>query len=204
MRERFFVSAQRRPVAQHIHDKIAANAALFPNLPFPLATFQILINTYAACLVARTSRATRDSLAFRVARSQLDDHLGTLGNYVNSVAKGNAMIVEKSGFPSYTTGGAPDTSPPAAPTDLRLRHGVLSGTVLARYKPARNRSTNEVQVSTGDPSDEASWLGAGIFQGGRALLSGLAAGGIVWVRVRTTGLKGVMGAWSDPAQIRVI
>ena len=29
------------------------------------------------------------------------------------------------------------------------------------------------------------------------------AGTLVWVRVRTVGLKGVMGAWSDPGQIRV-
>jgi hypothetical protein len=27
-------------------------------------------------------------------------------------------------------------------------------------------------------------------------------GGLLSVRVRTVGLKGVMGAWSDPAQIR--
>jgi hypothetical protein len=26
----------------------------------------------------------------------------------------------------------------------------------------------------------------------------------VWIRVRTCGLQGVMGAWSDPAQIRVV
>jgi hypothetical protein len=27
---------------------------------------------------------------------------------------------------------------------------------------------------------------------------------VVWVRVRTVGLRGVMGAWSDPAQLRVL
>lgn len=29
-------------------------------------------------------------------------------------------------------------------------------------------------------------------------------GSILWVRVRTVGLGGVMGGWSDPAQIRVL
>jgi len=31
-----------------------------------------------------------------------------------------------------------------------------------------------------------------------------APSGTVWVRVRTAGLKGVMGAWSDPAKIIVV
>ena len=36
------------------------------------------------------------------------------------------------------------------------------------------------------------------------VLTGLTPGLLLWVRVRTVGLKGVMGAWSDPAQIRVL
>ena len=51
---------------------------------------------------------------------------------------------------------------------------------------------------------EADWHVKGMFQGGRAELSGFTPGGGVWVRVRTVGLKGVMAAWSDPAQIRVL
>jgi hypothetical protein len=35
-------------------------------------------------------------------------------------------------------------------------------------------------------------------------VSGIVPGTTVWVRVRTTGLKGVMGAWSDPAKIIVV
>jgi hypothetical protein len=197
-------SPELSPVAQHIHDQITANAATFPSLPFTMVIFQGWIDSYDALLVARESKATADILAFNVARADLEGNLGTLGNYVNSVANGDASIVEKSGFPSYTTGGAPDTAPPAAPTDLRLRHGELSGTVVARYKPVRTPSTNEIHVSTGDPNDPASWTPAGIFQNGKAILTGLTPGAVVWVRVRTVGLRGVMGAWSDPAQIRVL
>jgi hypothetical protein len=29
-------------------------------------------------------------------------------------------------------------------------------------------------------------------------------GTIIWVRARTCGLKGVMGAWSDPAKLMVV
>ena len=53
-------------------------------------------------------------------------------------------------------------------------------------------------------AEYGNWSTKGLYQGGRAEMDGFTPGGIVWVRVRTVGLKGVMGAWSDPAQIRVL
>ena len=50
----------------------------------------------------------------------------------------------------------------------------------------------------------ANWQHAGMFSGGKATVSGIVPGTTVWVRVRTAGLKGVMGAWSDPAKIIVV
>jgi hypothetical protein len=76
--------------------------------------------------------------------------------------------------------------------------------MTARYKPDRQQSVNEVQTTTGDPNVEASWQTKGMFRGGRAQMNGFTPGTLVWVRVRTVGLQGVMGAWSDPAQIRVV
>ena len=114
------------------------------------------------------------------------------------------MIVEKSGFPHYSTSHPADKAPPAAPKNLRLKHGVLSGVIKARYKPAKEKSVNEVQTCTGDPNHEEDWQHAGFFKLGHAELGGHTPGTLVWVRVRTVGLKGVMGPWSDPAQIRVI
>ena len=192
------------PIAQIIHDKFVDNAAAFTGPPFTMPVFLTLINTYTARLVARASKATADILAFEVTREEMERQLAALGSYVNSVAKGDPVIVEKSGFPSYTTGGAPDPSAPAAPTNLRLRHGASTGSVVARFKPSRKPSANELETSTGDPNDEASWTRVGTFLGGKAELSGLTPGVVVWVRVRTIGLKGVEGDWSDPAQIRVL
>jgi hypothetical protein len=61
-----------------------------------------------------------------------------------------------------------------------------------------------VQKCLGDPNVEANWIHAGMFNGGKAILSGIAPGTSVWVRIRTAGLKGVMGAWSDPAKLMVV
>ena len=199
-----YTATELGPVAHVIHDQMLANAAIFTTPPITMAAFQTQIGDYDAKLVARASRASSDVLAFNNARADMEQTLTVLGNYVNVAAKGDAVIVDQSGFPSYSTAHAPASGAPAAPADLRLRHGDLSGGIVARYKPDRPNSTNEVQTTTGDPNTEANWQAKGIFKSGKAEMSGFTPGGVVWVRVRTVGNKGVMGAWSDPAQIRVL
>ena len=191
------------PAARIIHDKMSENAATFPAPPLSMEALDTLIATCAEKLFARASRGKAEVIAFQVARQALERALRSLGMYVNSVAKGDAMIVEKSGFPHYSTSRPVNTSPPAAPQNLRLSRGILSGVIKALYKPAKAKSVNEVQTNTGDPNREEDWQTRGFYQLSRAELGGYTPGSIVWVRVRTVGLKGVMGAWSDPAQIRV-
>lgn len=199
-----YTAPELGPVAQTIHDQMLANAATFTTPPVTMAALAALITTYDTTQAARASRATADVIAFNTARAALEDALGLLGNYVNNIAKGDAAKVEQSGFPSYVTGHPASTAAPAAPADLRLRPGDASGSIVARYKPDRPNNTNEAQTCTGDPNVEANWQTKGIFKGGKAVLDGLTPGVVVWVRVRTVGLKGVMGAWSDPAEIRVV
>ncbi len=199
-----YTAAELGPVAQIIHDKMLLNAATFTDPTITMAALQTLITTYDQKLVARASRASADVLAFNEAREALEEPLGKLGVYVNLVADGDPVIVEKSGFPSYDTTHTPDTNPPAAPTNARVAHGTLSGSVVMRYKPERPGTTNEVQANTGDPNDEAGWHQKGMFKGGRAEMGGFTPGAMLWLRVRTVGNRGVMGAWSDPVQIRVV
>jgi hypothetical protein len=146
-----------------------------------------------------------DTINFNIARHELEGALGDLGGYVNIVAKGDPAIVALSGFPSYeTTGRTPDTNPPAPPINVNVRQGDLSGSFVARYRPDRERSMNEVQINTRGPNNEAGWSHTGMFSGGKASVSGIPPGTLVWVRVRTAGINGVMGAWSDPAKIMVV
>ncbi len=199
-----YPAAELGTVAHLIHDKFVENAAIFATPPITMAALLTTITDYDTKLLARANNGKAEKVAFDDARAALEESLAVLGNYVNGVAKGDGAIVVLSGFPSYETAHAPDTSAPAAPTDLRLRHGDEIGGIRARYKPARQPSTNEVQACTSDPNVEANWTTKGFFQGGRADLNGFTPGTVVWVRVRTVGLKGVMGLWSDPAQIRVL
>jgi hypothetical protein len=197
-----YAAAELAPVAQTIQTKLTDNASVFASPPVAMPALQALIDDFTTKLAAKASRARADIIAFDVARQELEQALADLGYYVNQVAKGDAVIVEKSGFPSYEAGASPGSGVPAAPTDLRLRHGDVTEQIVARYRPERSPSMNEVQKCTGDPTVEANWQHAGMFSGGKAIISGVTPGQVVWIRVRTFGTKGAVGPWSDPAQIR--
>ncbi len=199
-----YSAADLKPVAQTIHDQLLANAATFTAPPVLMPALQTVIDTFDQKLADKASRSTADITAFNAAREALEIVLADLGGYVNSVAKGDPAIVALSGFPSYETGNAPDLSPPAAPQNLVLRQGDLSGSLVARYRPDRTPSMNDVETCTGDPNVEANWKHYGTFSNGKAMLEGFTPGTTLWVRVRTIGLKGVMGAWSDPGKMMVV
>lgn len=201
---REYTAPDLSPVAQHIHNKMTENAVTFPAPTMTMANLQTLITDYDGKLVNRASNATEDVMLLAECRELVEQALSGLGGYVNAVANGDPMIVEKSGFPSYETTRVIDTTPPAAPANLRLKQGELSGSLVARYTPERQPSTNEVQTTTSDPNVEANWQTKGLFKSGRAEMDGFTPGTVVWVRVRTVGLRGVMGAWSDPGQIRAL
>lgn len=191
-------------LAQTVHDRFAAHSTVFTDPPIPLATFQTQITDYMTKLQAKTSGAIADINAFAAARTNMEIALKRFAGYVNVVAVGDGPTVDLSGFPSYNTTRIVDNTPPNAPENLRVVHGELSGVIIARYRPEKPNSTNEVQVTLGDPNDEAGWAQRALIKGGTAELSGFAPGIIVWVRVRSVGRRGVMGVWSDPAQIRTL
>lgn len=199
-----YTAAELGPLAQHIHDELVANVAVFATPTLAMPAFATLITTYNTKLSARASRATADAMAFNAAREDLEVGLSSLGSYVNGIAQGSALVVEQSGFPGYVTARSADTSAPGAPENLRLRHGDVSGSIVARYKAQRQPSTNEVQTTTGNPNTAGDWRTVGMFQGQKVEITGLTPGTTVWVRARTLGLKGLMGDWSDSAQIMVL
>src|SRR2546429_6897493 len=74
-------------VAQHAHDKILENVAVFATPTVTMAALATLITTYHAKLSARASKATADALAFNGAREDLETALSRLGNYANDIAQ---------------------------------------------------------------------------------------------------------------------
>ena len=201
-----YTAADLTPVAQTIHDQMTANAVTFPSPPTSMAALATLLSTYSQKLAARASNASADVLAFNIARNNLEVALHDLGVYVNLIAKGDPVIVEKSGFPSYNFGAGATPGPsaiPAAPANVKLRAGDLSGSFIFRCTPDRPHSFNVLQTNTGNPNDEASWKTILQFTGGKATVTGQTTGTTVWARAATVGANSQLGAWSDPAKIVV-
>lgn len=61
-------TAELKPVAQRIHGQMTEHAADFPEPSVTMAELDELITDYSEKLVARSSRATADILAFQMAR----------------------------------------------------------------------------------------------------------------------------------------
>jgi hypothetical protein len=189
--------------SQTIHDALVPIAAQYPNLPVALPAFQDLIDICNTALQKKASRAIADTAAFNVARANLEDALSRNGGYINVTVNGDETKIIATGYPFYETGNTADYSPPEAPTNMVVRQGDLSGEAVARFHPKRDRSLNEVQKCEGDPNAEVNWKMVGMFSGGRATIPGIIPGTAIWVRARTAGLQGVMGAWSDAVKIIV-
>src|SRR6187455_2476902 len=98
-----YTAAQLSPIAQTIHDKMTENAATFASPPIIMTALQALVTDYDEKLVARASRAWAAVIALREARRTLEEALRVLGMYVNGEAKGDPVLVERSGFPMYST-----------------------------------------------------------------------------------------------------
>jgi len=200
-----YPAAELPVTARTIHVSMTKNATVFGPLPVDLDDLETLIIDYEAKLEASVGGGGKcATLDLKGAKLALSLGLRSLGNHVNSVARFDPLIVAQSGFPSYETLRRKHPGPPLEPLDLRLKHGVLPGTILVRYKPRRANSVNEVQINTGDPMDETAWKTVSIFARGRATIAGLTPGAVVWVRVRTVGLNNTYSNWCDPAQIRVL
>lgn len=154
----------------------------------------------AAIVAARGSRmaiAQRNEL-----RKTLSDHFKKLAPYLESVANGDLAKLVSTGY-ELRRDRLPATGPglPPAPLELRLKHGELTGTLIARAKPVKGAGSYEVQIGQGDSGVEENWRAAAISKVcSRMVLEGLVPGTLYHVRIRAIGSRGA-GAWSDAASL---
>ena len=94
------------------------------------------------------------------------------------------------------------TAPPAAPGNLRLRHGTMPGQVIGTCDPAGDNIRGYEGQWTLD-LNAGPWTDLEPFPNSRALRGDdLPRGKDIWSRVRARNSIGA-GAWSDPATIMV-
>ena len=193
------------PTAQGCHDGLLANPIPFTT-PIPtLAVLLTQINSYTGALAtARTAPSQANTLTKNNARVALQSTLSLLGNYVNSIAQGDPVIITLSGFPSYNTIPGPIPSVRPAPQYLVLKQGTASGSFGVSFTPYMSNDSQQVQTSLTDPGIDANSTQAAILKNGSGTLTGFTPGVVVYVRVRSISPANVNGAWSDLSHLRVI
>jgi hypothetical protein len=83
-----------------------------------------------------------------------------------------------------------------------VKHGP-SRTIWVSYNKVPGAGSNEIQICTGDPNNDASWRLVGTYNQCRVEVAGLEPGTKVYIRVRCHG-TGAPGPWSQIVSIIVL
>ncbi|KAK3604989.1 hypothetical protein CHS0354_000654 [Potamilus streckersoni] len=125
--QRSFGESQERflHAAGKIIDTMTANAGLFPNLPVSLVQVKAERDDYAKALDSSAHAGKTGEI--HQTRKALEESLQKNGNYVNELANGDEVILEKSGYPmekSHTKYG------PLPPLQKAVfKNGAVSGSI---------------------------------------------------------------------------
>ncbi|MEX8521092.1 MAG: fibronectin type III domain-containing protein [Leptothrix sp. (in: b-proteobacteria)] len=181
----------------------------FPE-PWPpqMPTLVQLIAALDAYRVAYQAALTRESAKVRArneARATLDEMLHRLVPYLEMLAAGRVDVLESTGFllRSLVGGGRTDNTPLPAPSDFRVVHGRMSGTLDVHVARLPGASSYEVQIARDSGKRDANWQHvASSSSGMHILVDGLTRGEELWVRVRAIGT--VPGVWTEPINVIVV
>jgi hypothetical protein len=194
--------------AQTIVTAMSGNPA-FPE-PWPatvpaMAQIEADLTAFQNAVIA-TVAGDRTRIAERsAARETLALDLAQLGFFVQGIAGQDEARLATTGFPLRQR--APRSlvlDAPPAPSDLRLSRGSTSGSLIARARRNRQVGSYDVQITAGDPTVEANWMGAGSYRNcGRIEITNLTSLKIWSVRMRALGSAGT-GPWSSPVSLLVL
>jgi len=191
---------------REIIQSMTASSGDFPSPPITMADFEsnvlrLEITSKAAFQggVARTAERN-DSLAV------VNGDIRALRGYVDSVARGDLILVLRSGFePSRIprpVGMLPE------PQNLRAKPGDHPGTVNLRWRNVKGGDSYQLQVREELPLRDTSEEGKLVKEAWRDLpsttrttmeVTGLQSLRYYWFRVAALGSAG-LGPWSDPAR----
>jgi len=177
-----------------IVDGLTDNATVFPNptvKPADLdAANKILISDIAAALNGGTDHTdARDKAAAVVVGM-----LRLLAAYIEDVAKGDATVIELSGFQVVHRGPSPQQ--PLVKTIILAIINEMSGQLLVRLNPQDNASGYEGQVSA---DGGKTWQSIGFFQQARRVVVPNLTPGVTYTfKFRALGGSTGSGDWSDP------
>jgi hypothetical protein len=171
-----------------------------------LAQISDSLNKYQKFHADSIDRDTRIIRSRNESRVSLTEMLQNLAPYLELIAQGDAKILESTGYDlrrEFARGG-PSTELLSAPSDFRVAHGRISGTLVVHMSRLAGAASYEVETSQGDGSAAGDWKHAATAASGtRILIPSLTVGESYWVRARAVGNSGG-GLWTEPIRMMVV
>lgn len=152
---------------------------------------------------------TRDTLKIadrETAREHLTAILQEIAACVELLAKGDAKVLASCGFDQRRPAGRPSgaiSTLPSEPEGLRVLPTLDGGTLNLSLQKVQGAAACEVQITQGDPSDEAGWQHAQTVVAQRSIRLEGVKPGRTWARVRGVS-RGGAGPWGAPVTAVVI
>jgi hypothetical protein len=182
---------------------------LYAQGPLPAGVFtpdqlgEIIDRTQAACDLA-LGHDTKAIAARKLVRLEFDNAFKNLARHLEIWANGDPVKLQNLG---YDVRKPPKKSLPAvvplpAPS-LKVTHGLLPGTMIAKMSALLGAFMYELQVTMEDPSVEANWKQQGLHPLPSKIpqMEGYISGSNYWFRGRGIGTTG-NGIWSTPFPLR--
>ncbi|WP_026842620.1 hypothetical protein [Citrifermentans bremense] len=152
---------------------------------------------------ARDESQTRDTLkiAFRdKTRDEVCVILGRIAKHVELAARSDLAVLQSSGFELIAQMKAkrPLSSQPLPAPALTVKHGRVSGTLIANAKPVPGAASYEFRITDSDPTISENFSPFGTFAHGTHItIPDRTPGRTYSVIARCIGTAGP-GAWSSP------
>lgn len=140
-----------------------------------------------------------------VTRQTLTDLLKRLALYLELMAAGDTAMLATTGYDlrhDIVHSNSNQLLP--APSDFRVTHGQLSGSLNVQVSRLVGAGSYEVHINPSDPKIENNWQHAiSSVTSTHIIVTGLIPGQTYWVRVRGLDSNGG-GVWTDPISIIVV
>jgi len=171
-------------------------------------TLEQLTAAYTAFEEAYHASLTRDTVKIaqrNATRQTLTEILKRLALSLELMAQGDVTALTTTGFElrhDIVRTNSNELLP--APTDFRVTHGQLSGSLDVHVARLSGAGSYEVHIAQDNPNLESNWRHAiSSVNSLHIIVTGLTPGKNYWVRIRGIDSNGG-GVWSDPISIIVV
>jgi hypothetical protein len=189
---------EKLKLAKKIYKMLTGNA----NFPTPNPTLDDILDLIdeAEKSMTASDEAVDVSIRLKAAMHKnfdaLGDGLHKLGNYVETTANGDPLIIESAGFTPVSK-----TSPIgklAQAQNCGISTGDNAGEIDPHCDAVKGAKAYDWQINTADPVKDDEWKDAITSTKSTCSILNLTSGIRVWIRVAAVGAAG-RGPWSDPA-----